>query len=212
MNTTTPYEKLIAAKLDEIPVPDMADSIWSGIEMQLDAVAETPGKKPSPKYRGKGWYGFIAITAVVILLSLLWWHYYHKSHTPKNTAPSIKTLPSPKKSSPVKDSNKLKSDIKKNNTRQAVPIPTEVAPITTEKDTLHLNELPAIDTGFDSVPKQSLPPVNMDSSSSQNNRIVLPAVDSATIKLPGKKHKGVKGITSEDYRLSTRKDSTKKRN
>lgn len=212
MNTTTPYEKLIAAKLDEIPVPDMADSIWSGIEMQLDAVVETPGKKPSPKYKGKGWYGFFTVPAVVILLSLLWWHYHHKSQASKNTAPSIKTLPSPKKSSPVKDSNKLKGDIKKNNTQQIAPTSTEVVPITTEKDTLHSNELPAIDTGFDSVPKQSLPPVNVDSLSSQNNRSILPAVDSATIKPPDKKHKGVKGITSEDYRLSAKKDSTKKRN
>ena len=37
MSENTPYEQLIAARLDHIPVPDLADPIWSSIEAQLDA-------------------------------------------------------------------------------------------------------------------------------------------------------------------------------
>jgi len=32
-----------------MPVPDMSDSIWSGIEMQLDA--DAPDKKPAKNIR-----------------------------------------------------------------------------------------------------------------------------------------------------------------
>jgi len=210
VNTTTPYEQLIAAKLDQVPVPDMADSIWSGIEMQLDAVADNPDKKTSPRYKGKGWYGFLGITATVTLLCVLWWHYSHKNHAPKNAAPPLKTLLAPKDSSPVRDSGNPIRNIKKKET-PAAPVNVEVAPITPEKDTLSLDKIPAQDINLDSLFRQHLP-VKIDSSVLQNNKVLFPPIDSTGIKLPGKKPKGVKGITSEDYRLSVKKDSTKKEN
>lgn len=74
MNTNTPYEHLIAAKLDQVPVPDMADSIWASIEAQLDAPVEIPDQKTTPKIKGKGWYGFAGITVVV---TALWWYTNH---------------------------------------------------------------------------------------------------------------------------------------
>jgi len=209
VNTTTPYEQLIAAKLDQVPVPDMADSIWSGIEAQLDAVVDAPQKKSSPKYKGKGWNGFFAVTATVVLVSVLWWYYSYKNHSPGNAAPAPKILPAPKESLPVKDSIKSIDNLKKKNT-QVAPAHTEVAPVTQEKDTLPLIEIPVNNIELDSLFKEHLPPVKVDSSSIPKNNIIIPSPGSVNNKTTGKKPKGVKGITSNDYRLSVKKDSTGK--
>ncbi|WP_106527817.1 hypothetical protein [Chitinophaga niastensis] len=198
MNTTTPYEDLIAAKLDQIPVPDMADSIWDSIEMQLDAVVDAPDKRPVPKYKGKGWYGFIGIIVAVIIL---WWYYNHKNHAQKNTTP-LKTLPATEKAPPVTDSNTLINHIEKKN----IPI----APVNIKKDTLSLNGIPNNSISFDSVSTQNLPPTEMDSLSLQNNRPQIRFFDSVYIIPPRKKPKGVKGITNDDYKISVDKDSIKK--
>ena len=72
----------------------------------------------------------------------------------------------------------------------------------------------------DTAAKRLLPPLKVDSSFLQRNRPELPDVDlygSPLLRgvqpLPGgKKHKGVKGITDDDYKISTNKDSARKRN
>ena len=71
MNNTTPYEKLIAAKLEEMPVPDMVDSIWASIDMQLDAVVDTPKENPVHPFKinVKGWF---TIAGIALLIGAIW--------------------------------------------------------------------------------------------------------------------------------------------
>jgi len=195
VNATTPYEQLIAAKLDQMPVPDMSDSIWSGIEMQLDA--DAPDKKPAkkyPKYKGKGWYGLIGIMAVV---TLVWWNYSHISHAPANTAPR-ESIPTTKEPLPAKDSSVIIDKPKKT--------PPPIAPVPIKKDTLlHNND--SIDSAF----KQDPPPARIDTPSGQDNRGQPLPVGPEYIPLSVKKHRGVKGITDDDYKISAKKDSAGRR-
>src|SRR5258708_9163731 len=147
----------MADKLGQVPVPDMADSIWAGIEMQLDMVAGTPAKKTLLKYKGNAWYIFIGITAIVALLFILWWYNSRKNNAPKNT-PASKTLPVIKQLMPVKDSIKLNSSIEKKSTPMA-PVTIKAEPVPPEKDTLLLNKIMNSDATADSGAKQNLPPV-----------------------------------------------------
>ena len=187
----------MADKLGRVPVPNMADGIWAGIERQLDVVAGTPAKKTFLKYKGGTGYIFIGIIAIVALLFILWWYNSRKNNAPKNT-PASKTLPVIKQLMPVKDSIKLNSGIKKKNIPLA-PVTIKAEPVPPEKDTLLLHQIMNSDVMGDSGAKQNLPPVKVDS----------PHFNPVMIKPHGKKPKGVKGITSEDYRISVKKDSIK---
>ncbi len=198
VNTTTPYEQLIAAKLDQAPVPDMSDSIWAGIESRLDAGVSVG----TPK--GKGWwYGIIGIVAVVTLI-LLWWYHSHKPNAPERTVPKGRT-PMIKESLPARDSSTIKNKPKKKQLR--------AEPLTIKKDTL-LNGDNSVDSGFSEYTpraRRDRSPVWADPTSGQKNR--PQHIDSMNTSTPpaGKKHRGVKGITDEDYRISAKKDSAGRR-
>lgn len=201
MNTTTPYENLIAAKLDQIPVPDMADSIWNSIEMQLDAdaVDEAPDKKPSPKNTGKGWYGFIGI---IVVATSLWWYYHDENKTPLPATP-IKTLPATEVPSAVADSHTIIPNIEKKN----IPI----SPVNLKKDTFSLNNILNSEIHFDSASIQNVVPTPIDSPALQNDKPAVRVLDSIYAFPVRKKYKGVKGITQDDYKLSVNQDSIQKK-
>ncbi|MDR6568734.1 hypothetical protein [Chitinophaga ginsengisegetis] len=195
MNTNTPYEQLIATKLNQVPVPDMADSIWTSIEMQLDAVTEVPDKKTTPKFKGKGWYGFAGLTVAV---TALWWYSSYTNHTQKIVTPqkdsSVTEMPSPAKNIPIWiDSPEKKI------------IPVMPAPVKT--DSISLEETPGNHTNMDSVAERIFPLIKLDSSSHNNAN---PLVDSISIPPPIKKARGVKGISSDDYKISAEKDAGRK--
>ena len=194
VNTTTPYEQLIAAKLDQVPVPDMSDSIWAGIETQLDAGVRVD------KPKGKGWlYGAITIMAAVALI-LIWWHYSHKNNAPERTVPKG-SIPVIKKTVPARDSSTIINKPKKKQ------LPVEPVPI--KKDTLK-----SVDSIFRQDPppaRQDILPVRIDSLSGQNNRARSQHIDPVNIPPAVKKHRGVRGITDDDYKISAKKDSTGRR-
>jgi hypothetical protein len=79
MNNRTTYEQLIADKLQQLPIPDMADAIWARIEQQLNVEMpvddqgpnNTPGSS-SPGFRFPGntmLYIFIAALTTIYFLS-----------------------------------------------------------------------------------------------------------------------------------------------
>lgn len=198
MNTNTPYEHLIAAKLEQVPVPDMADSIWASIEAQLDAPVEIPDQKTTPKIKGKGWYGFAGITVAV---TALWWYTNHSNHSQKNTTPQ--QIPAvPEIPAPVMDSPALKENIQK----KTIPFPT--APV--KNDSILQEETPRPGILRDSVAERVFPLFKPDSSFWRYDKTPLPAIDSVnTAPLP-KKPKGVRGISDSDYKISAGKDSARK--
>jgi hypothetical protein len=195
----TPYEQLMAAKLDQVPVPDIADGIWAGIEMQLDAMGDMPvepAHKPVAAFKSIGWYSLAGILVVV----LLWWYFSHTGTVPKAPVP-VKPLPQTHAPlsvdpPPVEDRHSSDKPAKKKE------IPT--VPAETKKDTA-----PSFN-----VPKDS---IRVDSQATPAfSKPDPPEVDLYTApQLPtsgGKKHKGVKGITNDDYKISAGKDSGRRKN
>jgi len=196
VNTTTPYEKLIAEKLDQVPVPDMADSIWASIEMQLDVDANTPDNTSTPKkatkFKGKGWYGFAGAATIAVSL---WWFTSHTDHTPEKATP---VPPSPAIEIPV-----TIPDSVSNKPVERKPI----VPVFPKKDTVSIIDILPVVPEFDSTTRQVLPPAKPDSQVEKYRRAFPPVVDSVSTR-PTKKSRGVTGITEDDYRLSV--DSTHK--
>ena len=200
VNEITPYEQLIAAKLDQVPVPDMADAIWSSIDMELDAAASSSVDVPrASAFKGIGWYG---LAAIVVVAALLYWYFSHHASTvppkalPEMHAP-LPVEPPPVGDSPVSDK----------------PGKMPVLPARTRKDTV-LSHFPADSLRVDSASSPVLPSSpKVDSSALQKNRPNLPDVDlyGSPPPLPrGKKPKGVKGIGEDDYKITASKDSGKK--
>lgn len=202
MNTPTPYEKLMAAKLDQVPVPDMADSIWARIELQLDAVVDnpdehtpetknqhTPAKKSIIKHIGKGWYG---IAGVAVTATMMWWYTSRPITVPEKPA-RVKTIPATQ--APVDSSVTIP------------PLEKKLVPVPPKNDTPHLMELPPPATDSPAAPVWVPPPV--DSLLIPHYRYVPPVKDTVP---PVKKPRGVPGITEDDYRISVQKDSTVKNN
>jgi len=198
VNTNTPYEHLIAAKLEQVPVPDMADSIWASIEAQLDAPVEIPDQKTTPKLKGKGWYGFAGITVAV---TALWWYTSHTNHSQKNKTPE--NIPAvPEIPAPVIDSPAIKENIEK----KTVPFPA--AP--PKKDSLTQEVAPVSSIHKDSVAERVFPLFKPDSTFWRYDKTPLPPIDPVNTAPPPKKVKGVKGISDNDYKISAGKDSTRK--
>lgn len=178
MNKTTPYEDLMAAKLDQIPVPDMSDSIWASIEMQLDEIPATPEDKSSGGKTGNAWYGVATLIAVV---TLCWFFYDNKKPVPqKEVIPPTEIIQTPK-DSPVL--------IQK--------MPKQLPPVIIMDTVMSITPMP------EEKEEKTEVPVMVDTIAAVQEKI-----DSVQVNPPvQKKPKGVKGITSDDYRLSVKKDS-----
>ncbi|HVI47326.1 MAG TPA: hypothetical protein VM802_20780 [Chitinophaga sp.] len=198
----------MAAKLDQIPVPDMADSIWASIDMQLDAVADTPDNNPDNtageeniiKYDGKGWYGFAAVTAAA---ASMWW-YTHREH------------PVPEKVSPVKAVPAIQAPVQaadSNTTIKPVEMkPPPIAPPKVKADTISGKDaVSAVAPETDSAAERMLPWIKVDSLVKPHHKVYMPVIDSVNIPPPVRKTRGVKGITADDYRISVQKDSSGKK-
>jgi len=195
VNVPTPYEQLIAAKLDQVPVPDMSDSIWADIEMQLDAAADVPAKKVSLKY--KVWFG---VAAAAVVAALLWWYFAHKDHAPET--------PKPPAAAPVTNEPPAVRD-------SSISISPTKDPVIPRKIKKAASALPLDSVRIDSAAATPvLPPVKVDSL--QKHKVDIPDVDlyMAPVQPPpprGRKPRGVKGITDDDYKLSAQKDSARKK-
>jgi len=201
VNTSTPYDQLMAAKLDQVPVPDMADSIWTAIDTQLGAPAGVPPQKRVKTFNHKSWYGFLGTMTAI---TLLWWGYKHMHHTPSNKPPQ-KIQPATKDSPVIADSNTISYPVKKRNSHDKPA---------TVKDPMPFQNIPNNGAVTDSTFKQDLPPVHPDTSLLRTNSVPLRHVDSVSVNAPPgkKKPKGVKGITNDDYKISVSNDSTRKEN
>jgi hypothetical protein len=204
VNTVTSYEALIAKKLEQLPVPDMADSIWADIAAQLDVPpAGDGGQGPAQPGRGLPGMGkgfFVLCTAVAIVVAL--WLLIRTKNTAKENV-ALPTLP-----------ETVTVDTTSKNQPAIVPAekklpPVQVAPV--KKDTAA-----ALDTAA-RLRQQLNPAVDVDKPVRQPDSALLlnksntkPVLDTAAAPLP-KKPKGVKGIGDNDYRIQgIKKDSAKK--
>mgnify|MGYP003472309628 CR=1 FL=1 len=93
MNKLSPYEQLIADKIQQLPVPDMSHSIWSQVEQALDAGAGTdPGPSQNPgasSYPGNAHYFYIAGCVIIGIIIAVLWGTKRSKKTPKLQPPAI---------------------------------------------------------------------------------------------------------------------------
>ena len=205
MQQPTPYETAIAAKLEQVPVPDMADSIWASIVLQLDADLpsddgdDTPSKDPTKGKPGmsKGFY-YPLIGAIIIVVLLL----YKTNKKQPAVNNNLPVLPNTTTIAPVADSDRSIKNITEKNTNASLQ--------SNKKDTVANPLNSGNRLRFDSALGQPSSLSNYDSSSLLlKNKPALPSFDS-TAAPPLIRPKGVKGITNDDYRLYGKKDSAKK--
>ncbi len=215
MNSKTPYEVLIAEKVEGMSVPDKIDSIWADIEAQLDASAPPEGGEgdphPAPTQPVKGLpglgngLGFFFTTATVIAIAFFWIYTSNKKEiipAKREAAPAIDK----KSSEGVGVSGQLHQTPEKKlfQVNDPVIIKSPILPARVES-IKKTNKI-------DSLLNPSLPDRKADTMVKRaDNLIKSPVMDSLKL-IPGfKKPKGVKGITDDDYKIiDIKKDSLKK--
>ena len=230
MNKSTPYEQLIAGKLEQVPVPNIADDIWNSIGQQLDAAIEIPDSKSSKKFNGKrnyGYWGSIILTAALTTVGV----YYGtkvpgpKTIKPENKIPVIE-IPIPAGNiPPAKDILPGENLHPEENISPAGNIPPagnlppagNIPPLENPVKKKPAVKIPAATPPrasiikTDTAEEHKLPPERrFDSIAIPPVIYRPPAIDSSSIFIQPKKPKGVKGISPDDYRISIDKDTLKK--
>lgn len=206
MNHLTTYEQLVADKLQQLPVPDMADAIWVRIEQQLDV--EMPvdksgdpsnGNSSLPGFRFPG--NIILYVFLAALISVVF--YLNRPGQYKETLvqPTSNTIsvPASEGDLPQKLSQPGKQ-AETNYTDKAdllVEIKEEKAATETEPSVITNRTRDTKD--FESFKKDE-PPTMLEMVQKKAGPLVQDSVP--------KKTRGVKGITPNDYRIApVRKDS-----
>lgn len=206
MNQKTPYELIIAEKLQSIPIPDMADQIWSRVKFQLDIDMPTDddqdpqGGGQTPP--GTGFYlggiGLLVLAAILLFLN--------NKPNPSNSDPA-QTIVAPalapkQESQPVAPVSRGPSgNIPQSKAviqdREFMPMPTGIVdsaglagrenPIAEVPDSLVIESVP----GNNSVVQIEAASPNVITDSSAGSP---------------KKKRGVPGITESDYRIVPKKN------
>ena len=196
MNENKTYQ-LIAAKLEQLPVPDMADMIWARIEAQLDIDLppdngnNDPGPAPTPKPVGRR----IALGTASVALIIAIFQFFNnrkqdipatsvvpinqQSTTPTTNAADVITIPPPKRTDNIN------------------PTPSGdllTVPLLKSDSTISTINLP------DSTLQTVAPP--RDSTLLVPPLVLNPPADS----IPVKRKRGV-SLNDTDYRIIPKKDS-----
>ncbi|TDO27039.1 hypothetical protein [Sediminibacterium goheungense] len=206
MNQLTTYEQLIADKLQQLPVPDMADAIWASIEQRLDVeMPEDPsgpssgGNHSLPGFQFPGrimLYCFLAaFISVVFYLNRPGRASKELSLSSSDgIAPSTIVVDDQKKPTPPE--------------RQQETIFKERADLPVDKfkeDKLVEKEWPVSENPITEIKTTEIPAKQETSPISET--ILAKKVITQQDTIP-KKKRGVIGITSSDYRIApVRKDS-----
>jgi hypothetical protein len=183
------YEQTITSKLDTLPLPDMADAIWSRIEQQLDTDmpaddgSQGPApSSPSPKI-------FIGGSVFIILVAFIGFFLTRKS------APEQQTV------SPIVPPSNTEIEVSKP--------PGEITSPSFKPGQPNRSTNPVFNNTGDSV--AAIPRVDLiDSVQKQDALVQLPAPVTIPQKdsvVQGKKKRGVSGINDSDYRIVPKKDS-----
>lgn len=206
MNQLTTYEQLVAEKLQQLPVPDMADAIWARIEQQLDV--EMPVDQPGDSHDGNSSLpGFRFPGSIIFyiffaaLVSVIFYLNRPDQHKETPTIPLSNPITVPTAEDQLPKTNPSP-------TRQAETIYTDKADLPLDhiiENTATEKEQPVITNQVveakenETVKKQEIPPL----IETVQKKTTASIQDSVPRKI-----RGVKGITSNDYRIApVRKDS-----
>ncbi len=200
MNNSTSYEKLLAQKIEQLPLPDKVNEIWAAIEHELDFPVEVTHQEISNRHRK--WLK-LALSALIIVVVILWFLIHNRQRATPKSEPLPERIPERNSKLQDRDSNVV-NDHKNEPGSLIIPLSSDI------KDTLQL-----IDNAItiDSVDKELFPQFLPDSIQNDNRLI---RIDS-TLSMPAppvKKPKGIKGISEKDYKIveSVNKDTAKQKN
>ncbi len=206
MSLKQPYEIIIADKLQQLPVPDMADGIWARIELELDASvnedANEPAKPAHPNSEGVAAKTIAIIGGGLIALVVLFF-IIKKNTKPaenKNLQPPIEQTDTQKLMTPPPVPTADTAQY-----RQPMPLPK---PVNTPTDSIDFGNEPVLrNITFSQLPL-SLP--ERDSAVSLN---VAPSTrttpDSFLLQTAPKKPRGMQ-IPDNEYKIKgSKKDSIK---
>jgi len=192
MNNNPIYEQLIAQKLEQAPVPDMADAIWARITIQLDEDSTGDDNNNTPPSDPKtpatlllkqiSWVVLFAITIMIITRN---WNRVKNNPAPQPVVLPVQTAPSvpgpqDKKALPViqQQSRSGSSTTSPGSIDSVHP-----QPFTRLPGAVTISNLDSLQKTTPGVKSPFLTPrLTIDS--------LLPPT-----------HKGVKGIVDDDYRI-----------
>lgn len=197
MNQHPKYEQTIAGKLQSLPVPDMADAIWSRIEAQLDIDLPTNdggGTNPSSSSpAGPGIIGWGLSVVVIALISIFLLVKNKKESNSKQTSNPVKeTMEQPiraTKDRPPTNKDNQQSPVSSNN------------PVIDNRATVQADSVAQAP-----VANNSDSPDTSSINKAQPLVVTQPPVEKDTIPT-GKKKRGVSGLTDNDYRIEPKKDN-----
>ncbi len=198
MNPLQAYELTIKGKLEAIPLPDMEDAIWARISARLDTDMPTDddnGGGPASGIPPRTWIGGGAL--LVFLISLISIFYNRSS---KEDSPSL--IPSTSNENPAVTIESNDVSPPGNAAEQNV-----VRPQVIQEDQSTEVAIPQ------SLPLPTAPDIGLRDSAAEDFAapIISPPVNPPPLAkdsvVPGKKPRGVKGITDNDYKIVPKKDS-----
>jgi len=188
MNQRHLYEQTIAGKLEALPLPDMADAIWSRIEGQLDIDMPTDDgpdgdndpHSPAPRII----IGSIAFVFLVAFISFFFFSKNNNQHQRFNDAinpPAQNQEQFLKPADPPKETNAKREEKSARNISPQQNLSVDSAVI---EPTPGFVDSPTV---INNAPQIAVPAP-----------LIVKPPDSLP---PGKKRKGVSGISDSDYRI-----------
>jgi hypothetical protein len=212
VNKLKSYEQLIAEKIQQVPVPDMANNIWAHIEQALDGGPGNTGEEqtPAPKspgggaYPGSGLYFYIAgclLIGIIIFVIMI------SQRSPKPSARPVDTQQ--KRSDQPGPSTKKYPDTVAGKD-ETITIPNK--PVIKKDDPAKAVLLPIISSNTDSAFRIPVLIPGIDSMHLPNQQLTVRPGPDSLIRQNGiitiKKPKGVTGISDSDYKIKGfKKDS-----
>lgn len=192
VNRKTTYEITITNKLEQLPLPDLADEIWQRIETRLDI--ELPGDDgqggSAPKGGGSFPFGW---GAMIFLTVLVTYFFIRKSNDTNNPIPPPPV--SPITGSPKKPDPPLREPVNTN-----FPSSPQIQVKDKAQDVVFTTD------SINNVPGQTAIVTSPESLSVQPP-VILPQ-QSAPKEQVTKKAKGVTNISDSDYKVIPKKDSS----
>lgn len=198
MNHQTTYEKIIAGKLGQLPVPGMREAIWSRIEEQLDADPPSddngPGNDPpAPRPFPVRGAGILVVSALILIF------FINKKTSQPNINNGRSPLPATQIKAPASNDN---------NNNSPPPQTDNNTPSPVHHDNTAVNPADTVVQYPFVQPRQNA--LTIDTPARRTVQppplphFPAPAIRQDTV---AKKSRGFKGITDDDYRISLKKDS-----
>jgi hypothetical protein len=202
MNQKTTYEVTITSKLDQLPIPDLRESIWARIEGELDADMPTDdgGDTPPSSPRG-GKMLLYALPGLVVIIVALFLIKPSKQNPKPNiptTTPTTKAITTPTTSPPPVDTKTVIPDKRDPVVYPGTSTPISSMPSRTDSASVPVTDIPPV---TDNTNQQALPLVQ-----------VSPPQPQKTDSVVQKKKRGVSGITNDDYRITPVKPDSSRKN